>query len=279
MGAYAAAAALPGPELSAAVIEAEDVHKSFGGVRAVAGTSFEARDGAITGLIGPNGAGKSTLLAILSGAQRPDRGRVLFRGEDVTSWPAWRRARAGLIRTFQVSRPLGRMTVLENLLVGAMNPEGETFTSAVFRRRRWLAAQEADLVRAHDLLERFSLSRLANDHAETLSGGQLRLLELARALMPRPHLLLLDEPFAGVNPTLAQELADHVWELKGEGLAIVLIEHDLSLVGRLCDPVYVMDAGSVLAVGSMEELQRNPAVVSAYLGQTLAREGDGDGAA
>ena len=253
----------------APVIEAVNVAKAFGGVKAVRDVSFRAYDGAITGLIGPNGAGKSTLLALLSGALRPDSGRVLLDGADVTKWSNWRRARAGLIRTFQVSRPLGHMTVLENLLVGAMTAEGETFTSAVFRRRKWRAAQEADLVYARELLERFNLEPLANDYAETLSGGQQRLLEMARSLMSRPRLLLLDEPFAGVNPTLAQELADHVWDLKGQGLAIILVEHELSLVARLCEPICVMDAGSVLAVGSMDELHRNPAVVSAYLGQTL----------
>jgi len=265
-------------ERSTATIEAVDVRKGFGGVKAVDGVSFQARDGAITGLIGPNGAGKSTLLALLSGAVEPDGGRILLGGRDVTRWAAWRRARAGLIRTFQVSRPLARMTVLENLLVGAMNPLGTTFTSAVFRRRRWLESQWADVDRAEALLERFALTRVTDDYAETLSGGQLRLLELARALMARPKVLLLDEPFAGVNPTLAQELADHVSQLRREGLAIVLIEHDLSLVGRLCDPVYVMDAGTVLAIGSMDELQQNVAVVDAYLGQTLRKTTDEAGA-
>jgi ABC-type branched-subunit amino acid transport system ATPase component len=258
-------------------IEAVSVSKAFGGVKAVVDVTFAAHSGEITGLIGPNGAGKSTLLSLLGGAGRPDSGRIKMAGIDITRWPDRRRARAGLIRTFQVSRPLGHMTVLENLLVGAMNTSGETFFSAVFRSSQWKAAESEDLDRALALCERFNLTRVANDFAETLSGGQLRLLELARALMAKPKVLLLDEPFAGVNPTLAQELADHVLTLRDDSLAIVLIEHDLGLMGRLCDPIVVMETGSVLASGSMDELSKNDAVVGAYLGATPAASMSGDG--
>jgi ABC-type branched-subunit amino acid transport system ATPase component len=257
-------------------IEAISVSKSFGGVRAVRDCSFGARAGAITGLIGPNGAGKSTLLAILSGAQRPDSGSVRLGGNDVTRWPDWRRARVGLVRTFQVSRPLGRLTVLENMLVGTREVGGETFAAALLRRREWKRAQQRALDRAAELLHRFNLAPLANDYAETLSGGQQRLLELARALMARPSVLLLDEPFAGVNPTLAKELADHIEELKDSGLAIVLIEHDLGLVGRLCDPIVVMSEGSVLATGDMDDISANADVVTVYLGQAVGPSGDAD---
>lgn len=256
------------------MIEAISVSKSFGGVRAVRDCSFTAQAGAITGLIGPNGAGKSTLLTILSGAQRPDSGSVRLDGKDVTSWPDWRRSRAGLVRTFQVSRPLARLTVLENMLVGSREVGGETFTSALFKRREWKHAQQRELGRAAELLDRFNLTQVADDLAETLSGGQQRLLELARALMARPVMLLLDEPFAGVNPTLAHELADHIESLKDSGLAVVLIEHDLGLVGRLCDPVVVMSEGSVLASGHMDDISANADVVSVYLGQSVGPVGD-----
>lgn len=255
------------PERGQPAIEAVSVSKAFGGIQAVRGCSFSAAAGAITGLIGPNGAGKSTLLAILGGAVRPDAGTVRLRGQDVTRWPDWRRARAGLIRTFQVSRPLGRLTVLENMLVGTREVGGETFTAALFQRRQWQQAQHQELERATELLHRFNLTRVANDCAETLSGGQQRLLELARALMARPPVLLLDEPFAGVNPTLAQELAGHIEGLRGSGLAIVLIEHELRLVGRLCDPIVVMSGGTILAKGTMAEISANAEVVDVYLGR------------
>lgn len=248
------------------MIEAVSVSKAFGGIQAVRECSFTAYAGAITGLIGPNGAGKSTLLAVLAGAQRPDSGTVRLCGEDVTRWPDWRRARAGLTRTFQVSRPLGRLTVLENMLVGTRQVSGETFAAALFRRRQWQPAQQQQLERAAELLRQFNLTKVAHDRAETLSGGQQRLLELARALMSNPRVLLLDEPFAGVNPTLAHELADHIERLRGSGLAVVLIEHELGLVGRLCDPVVVMSGGTVLAQGTMDEISANAEVINVYLG-------------
>lgn len=250
------------------VIEATNLSKSFGGVRAVQDCSFVAKTGKITGLIGPNGAGKSTLLALLAGAMRADSGQVHFDGQDVTSLHDWQRARLGLVRTFQVSRPLPHMTVLENMMIGAMDMSGESFTKAFFNRSKWKESEERDLVRAVELLERFNLLRLANDYAEILSGGQMRLLELARSLMAQPKMLLLDEPFAGVNPSLAQELADHIQEINREGYSMILIEHELNLVGRLCDPVVVMVNGSVLATGSMEELGERKDVLEAYLGRT-----------
>ncbi|HUZ41857.1 MAG TPA: ABC transporter ATP-binding protein [Acidimicrobiales bacterium] len=256
-------------DLSAApLIQAAGLSKSFGGIHAVQNCSLEAYPGRITGLIGPNGAGKSTLLALLAGALRPDSGKVLFDGHDVTRMHDWQRARLGLVRTFQVSRPLGHMTVLENMLIGAMDMSGETYVKALLNRKQWKENEERDLIRAVELLERFNLLPLTNDYAEILSGGQMRLLELARALMAKPKLLLLDEPFAGVNPTLAQELADHVEQLNREGQSMILIEHELNLVGRLCDPVIVMTNGSVLASGSIDELGKNAEVVDAYLGRT-----------
>lgn len=249
------------------LLAASSVSKAFGGLKAVASCTFAAEQGKITGLIGPNGAGKSTLLGLLSGMMRPDAGTIRFAGHDVTGWPVWRRARAGLVHTFQVSRPLGHMTVVENMLIGAMDRRGENFTEALLRRRKWRMAEAESLTYAESLLRRFNLLHVANDYAETLSGGQLRLLEFARALMSRPRLLLLDEPFAGVHPRLAEELADHVHSLNSEGFSFVVIEHELTLVRRLCNPVIVMNAGTVLAEGSMEEISKDSAVVQAYLGR------------
>jgi branched-chain amino acid transport system ATP-binding protein len=159
------------------------------------------------------------------------------------------------------------MTVLENMLIGSMDMSGETFFKAFFNGKKWKENEERDLIRAVELLERFNLLPLSNEYAEILSGGQMRLLELARALMSNPKLLLLDEPFAGVNPTLAQELADHVAQLNREGQSMILIEHELNLVGRLCDPVIVMTNGSVLASGTIDELGKNQEVLDAYLGR------------
>ncbi|MCL6596468.1 MAG: ABC transporter ATP-binding protein [Firmicutes bacterium] len=249
----------------AVVLEAIDVHKAFGGVQAVNGTSLRAARGRITGLIGPNGAGKSTMIGLLSGALQPDRGTVRLLGQDVTHLPNWRRARLGLIRTFQVSREFGRMTVLENLMVAQTPQRGESFVLAAFAPRLWKEEEAARLEQARAILDRFQLSHLEDEYAANLSGGQKRLLEMARALMANPKILLLDEPMAGVNPTLAQELAGHIESLRDEGMTILLIEHELRLVERLCDPVVVMAQGRVLAEGTMDELRRNEEVVKAYL--------------
>jgi len=241
------------------------VSRSFGGVHAVDGCSFEVRQGTITGLIGPNGAGKSTMLNLLAGALRPDQGSIHFFGSEIAHLPAFRIARQGMARTFQLSSEFARMTVLENLMVAPLHQRGDSLWAAVLGPRAWRREERDHVESAWRLLQRFNLGHLVHEYAGNLSGGQKRLLELARALQMKPRLLLLDEPMAGVNPALISQLADYIAELKGEGLTVVMVEHEMGTVERLCDPVIVMAQGRVLAEGSMAEIRANPAVVTAYL--------------
>lgn len=248
-----------------ALLEIDNVFCAFGGVQALAGCSFTVREGSITGLIGPNGAGKSTLIGVVAGAVNPDSGRVRFRGYDTTGWPDWKIARHGLTRTFQTSSEFPRMTVLENMMVGAISQRGETWWLALAGRWTWHKQELMALKRARQLLQQFELAGFEDHYAGELSGGQKRLLELARSLMAEPKLLLLDEPMAGVNPSLVHRLADHVERLRDEGVTVLLVEHELELVERLCDPIVTMVQGAVLAEGTMEQLREHEAVVEAYL--------------
>jgi ABC-type branched-subunit amino acid transport system ATPase component len=247
------------------LLEAQDVRKWFGGVHAVDGSSLQVRANRVTGLIGPNGAGKSTMLSLLAGSEFPDSGKIVLFGEDVTREAEWRRARLGLIRTFQISRQFSKVTVLDNLMVAPGDQVGESLWGALFRVRAWRENERVLLDRAYMLLDRFALMPLANEYAGNLSGGQKRLLEMARALMAEPRVLLLDEPLAGVNPKLINTIAGHIERLRDEGMTILLIEHELGVVERLCDPIVVMAQGRVLDEGSMSALRRNTAVVDAYL--------------
>lgn len=244
-----------------------DIRKSFGGVRAVDNVSFEVPRGTITGLIGPNGAGKSTVVNLLSGFHGVDGGHVTFDGTDVTNWPSHKIAQRGLIRTFQLARELQRLTVLENMLLAPNNQPGETSWQALFARKKIRESERELLVKAVDLLMRFNLFHVRDEYAGNLSGGQKKLLDLARALMAEPRLMLLDEPMAGVNPTLASQLQEHIRELKDEkGITFLLIEHNLRIVESLCNHVVVMAEGKILAEGNMSTLRENEEVVNAYLG-------------
>jgi branched-chain amino acid transport system ATP-binding protein len=248
------------------------VSRSFGGLRAVDQCSFEVRQGTITGLIGPNGAGKSTMLNLLSGTLRPEHGSIRFFGREIAAFPAHKVARMGIARTFQLSSEFARLTVLENLMVAPLNQRGDSLWAALLGPRVWRREERAHLEAAWALLQRFGLAPLAREYAGNLSGGQKRLLELARALQLKPRLLLLDEPMAGVNPVLIGRLAEYIADLRHEGLTVVMVEHEMGTVERLCDTVIAMAQGGVLAEGSMAELRANPAVVAAYLGgqQTYA---------
>ena len=252
--------------MTAGLLRVDGLSCHFGGVQAVRDATFEVRPGTITGLIGPNGAGKSTVINMIGGTVRPDRGSVSFAGAQLAGRPPHEVARLGIVRTFQQAIVFARLTVLENLLVGAAPWRGERLVAALRRRRAWSAPQDALLAQAWDILRRFGLEAIANEYAGSLSGGQRRLVELMRALMARPKLLLLDEPMAGVSPPLALAIADRLLELRGTGMTMLMVEHELRLVERLCDPVIVMAAGAVLAEGTMTELQANQAVVDAYLG-------------
>jgi ABC-type branched-subunit amino acid transport system ATPase component len=247
------------------VLEVDDLHVDFGGVHAVDGASFSIPDGRVTGLIGPNGAGKSTALKLIVGALRPTSGRIVHEGEDIAGMPAHTVARRGLIRTFQLSSEFAHLTVVENLIVAAPDRRGATLAGALRGRRHWRADQDELVDRAHQLLREFELTHAADEYAGLLSGGQKRLVEIMRALMARPKILLLDEPLAGVNPTLRLIVEEHLLRLRDEGLTMVMIEHELGTVERCCESVIVMAQGRVLARGSMDEMRANQEVVDAYL--------------
>ena len=227
--------------------------------------SLAVQGSSITGLIGPNGAGKSTVLGLISGFGHADGGRVWFDGHDVTTSPGYRRARLGLVRTFQLPREFGRLTTIENLLAATPGQRGETSMGVLTGRRYWRAQERENLERGRQLLETFGMAGKADELAGRLSGGQKRMLEVMRALMTRPKLLLLDEPMAGLSPLLSGRLEDICLQLKAAGLAIILVEHELGSVDRLCDHVVVMAQGSVLSEGSMAELRVSEEVQRAYV--------------
>ncbi len=247
------------------VLRTVDVSRDFGGVHAVAGVSIEVRRGTLTGLIGPNGAGKSTLLAMLAGTMPVTSGQVIYAGADVTGVPAYRRARLGLVRTFQLASEFKRLTVMENLLSAVPVNRGDSLAGALRGRRYWRADEEAAIARARALLDRFGLSGYADTYAGDLSGGQRRLTEIMRALMTEPTMLLLDEPMAGVHPRLARQIGAQLLGLCAEGMTILMVEHELAIMDEFCDPVIVMAEGTVLATGTMAALRARTEVVEAYL--------------
>jgi branched-chain amino acid transport system permease protein len=250
---------------SAVVLEAVGVSREFGGVHAVHEVSFVVRRGTLTGLIGPNGAGKSTLLAMLAGTLPVSSGKLLYLGDDVTSVAAFRRARMGLVRTFQLASEFKRLTVMENLMSSVQRNRGDSFLGAMAGRRYWGADEQAAVDRASALLDRFGLTGHANDYAGDLSGGQRRLVEIMRALMAQPRMLLLDEPMAGVHPHLARRIGNQLVALCEEGMTILMVEHELAIMDEFCDPVVVMAEGAVLAEGTMQQLRGRQEVVEAYL--------------
>jgi branched-chain amino acid transport system permease protein len=247
------------------ILECRDLVRSFDGVAVVQGASMAFQRGRLTGIIGPNGAGKSTILAMLAGTLTVSSGQILFHGEDITALPAYRRARLGVVRTFQLASEFKRLTVLENLLTAIPDQRGDTFRGAVLGRRYWGAEEREAIERAQAMLDRFGLLGLADQYAGDLSGGQRRLVEIMRALMATPDVLLLDEPMAGVHPRLAHDLGMRLVGLCEEGTTIVMVEHELSIMDEFCDPVYVLADGQVLAEGTMAALRSREEVVEAYL--------------
>jgi branched-chain amino acid transport system ATP-binding protein len=235
-------------------------------VEALAGCTLAVAEGSITGLIGPNGAGKTTLFNVISGLTPADGGEIRLGADRLHALSAHAIARRGVGRTFQIPRPLGRMTVLENVLVYAHGQLGERFTRVFAAPRRVRAEERRLRERAHEILASMDLAPLADAPAETLSGGQKKLLELARALMGDPRIILLDEPGAGVNPTLMRSLVARIRALQAQGRTFLLIEHDMDLVTELCDPVIVMAQGRKLTEGPFAEVRRDPRVLEAYLG-------------
>lgn len=255
----------PGVAKPDPILVAENVVRRFGGLVAVDVEHLEVQRGIITALIGPNGAGKTTFFNLMSNFDKPDDGIQTFNGKDLTKVPAHRVANLGMVRTFQLTKALSKMTVIENMKLGAVGQRGERFWQALLPF--FWRAQESDIeARADALLDRFKLSHMREEFAGTLSGGQRKLLEMARALMVEPELVLLDEPMAGVNPALKHSLLEHVTKLRDEGMTVLFVEHDMDMVHEISDWVVVMAEGQIIAEGPPASIGENQAVVDAYLG-------------
>ncbi len=247
------------------ILVVSQLRKSFGGLQAVDIDHLEVQRGAITALIGPNGAGKTTLFNVLTGFDRADAGVWNLDDRPVTSLRAHQVARSGMVRTFQLTKALSRMTVLDNMLLAAPGQSGEHFFQALLPG--WRRQESANRQRAEILLERFQLDTMRDEFAGSLSGGQRKLLEMARALMAEPSLLMLDEPMAGINPALTDSLLAHIAELRDEGLTVLFVEHDMDVVMDISDWVVVMASGAIIAEGPPAVVGSNPDVVDAYLGR------------
>ena len=253
--------------LAVPLLAASGLGKSFGGIQAVDNATIEVAKGSITGLIGPNGAGKTTLFNLLSNFIRPDRGRVIFDSEPVHHLQPHQIAQMGMVRTFQVARVLSRLSVMENMLLAAQKQTGENFWN-VWLQANQVKREERQLrEQAMAILESVGLAHMANQYAGSLSGGQRKLLEMGRALMTQPQLILLDEPAAGVNPTLIKQICDRIVSWNQEGMTFLIIEHNMDVIMSLCDRVWVLAEGKNLAVGTPAEIQSNSQVLEAYLGQ------------
>jgi len=257
--------ASPGVKKVDPILVADHVSRKFGGLVAVDVEHVEIPRGAITALIGPNGAGKTTLFNLLTGFDKPDTGTWSFSGKNLAGVPAHKVAQMGQVRTFQLTKALGLLTVLENMKLGAKDQTGESLFQSVFPFL-W-RKQEAEIEeRALEILERFKLLKLKDDFAASLSGGQRKLLEMARALMSDPTLVMLDEPMAGVNPALTESLLEHILDLKTQGMTVLFVEHDMHMVRHIADWVIVMAEGRIIAEGPPEDVMKDEAVVDAYRG-------------
>ena len=256
---------VPGAPKPDPILVAENVVRRFGGLTAVDVDRVEIQRGAITALIGPNGAGKTTFFNLLTGFDKPDAGRWSFNNRSLAGVPAYKVARSGMVRTFQLTKALSRLTVIENMRLGATGQRGESVFAAILRPL-WRKQEDEVTARADELLRRFKLDTKRGDFAGSLSGGQRKLLEMARALMVSPQMVMLDEPMAGVNPALTQSLLGHVKDLREEGMTVLFVEHDMDMVRDISDWVIVMAQGRIVAEGPPDSVMADPAVIDAYLG-------------
>ena len=255
----------PGAPKPDPIVVADGVLRQFGGLTAVDVKHLEIQRGVITALIGPNGAGKTTFFNLLTGFDRPSSGEWSFNGRSLNRVPAYRVARLGMVRTFQLTKVLAKLTVMENMRIGATGQRGESLLRAMFAPL-WRDQEKDNTERAVSLLARFNLEAKRDDFAGSLSGGQRKLLEMARALMVQPELVMLDEPMAGVNPALKQSLLGHVKSLREDGMTVLFVEHDMDMVRDISDWVIVMAQGQIISEGPPETVMADPRVIDAYLG-------------
>ena len=259
-----------GSVTASSIIEVKNVAKKFGGIRAVDDCSLQVAAGSVTGLIGPNGAGKTTLFNMVAGTFAPDNGQILFQGEDITGLAPHQLFGKGLLRTFQIAHEFSQMTALENLMVVATGQPGEHLSRTWFGRGQVLSREQEVRRKAEEVIDFLKLGHVRTELAGNLSGGQKKLLELGRTMMVDAKLVLLDEVAAGVNRTLLKDLASNIERMNRElGYTFFVIEHDMDLIGQLCDPVIVMAEGAVIAEGPMAELRQNPEIVEAYFGSAM----------
>ncbi len=263
--ALASVEADPGVKKTDAILSVNGVRRHFGGIVAVDVKHLEVQRGSITALIGPNGAGKTTLFNLLSGFDTPDVGEWRFDGHNMSRVVAHKTASMGMVRTFQLTKSLTKMSVIENMKLGAMHQSGEKWWNGLLPFT-WRAQEKKIEGRADALLTRFKMDHMRNEYAGTLSGGQRKLLEMARALMTQPRLVMLDEPMAGVNPALKQSLNEHIRGLRDDGMTVLFVEHDMDMVNDVADWVVVMAEGMLIAEGTPEQIGNNPQVIEAYLG-------------
>ncbi len=249
------------------LLQVENVSKNFDGIKALDSCSFAVQEGEILGLIGPNGSGKTTMFNLITGVLSSDSGKIFYKGENITNWPADQRARFGLGRTFQLIRLFPKLTVMDNMLIAQKYVHGEGFWNQILRKRHVEEEEDAKRKKALELLKMVKLDHMENELAENLSYGQQKLLEIVRALAADPQILLLDEPIAGVNPTMTKQILGLIEDLNKKGLTIVIIEHNMNVMMSFCNRLVVLDYGKEIAVGKPEKIKSNRKVIAAYLGE------------